>query len=163
MLKASFRSHRLPCGPMTNQARLNRGNGGCHRRAPDRCEFYRSKACREAARFDLRVYDAAPHSANLSNPNFQKTGRIQQLMKQLINLGFSQTTAVSRNQHSASSWKCFLHPLWLYSSPVICIRGIAIVGPLGTNSSPSEYGPKSTASGRSIAHACGHWNVGNQP
>jgi predicted RNase H-like nuclease len=42
------------------------------------------------------LYDAAPHSANLSNPNFQESGRIQQLTKQLVDLGFSQTTTASK-------------------------------------------------------------------
>jgi predicted RNase H-like nuclease len=42
------------------------------------------------------LYDAAPHSANLSNPNFQKSGRIQQLARQLVDLGFSQTAAASK-------------------------------------------------------------------
>jgi predicted RNase H-like nuclease len=42
------------------------------------------------------LYDAAPHSANLSNPNFQETGRIRRLTHRLVELGFAQTAVISK-------------------------------------------------------------------
>jgi len=41
-------------------------------------------------------YEAAPHSANLSNPNFKEAGRIQEFVKQLIGRGFTQTVVASK-------------------------------------------------------------------
>jgi predicted RNase H-like nuclease len=44
------------------------------------------------------LYEAAPYPANLSNPAFQKTGRIQQFVSGLERLGFEQQPIVGKQQ-----------------------------------------------------------------
>jgi predicted RNase H-like nuclease len=44
------------------------------------------------------LYEAAPYPANLSNPAFQETGRIQQFVKLLERLGFGQQPVVQKQQ-----------------------------------------------------------------
>jgi predicted RNase H-like nuclease len=42
------------------------------------------------------LYEAAPYPANLSNPAFQETGRIQQFVRALERLGFEQQPVVRK-------------------------------------------------------------------
>src|ERR1700676_5304566 len=44
------------------------------------------------------LYEAGPYPANLSNPAFQGTGRIQRLLRSLEILGFEQTSSVKKQQ-----------------------------------------------------------------
>ena len=43
-------------------------------------------------------YDAGPYPANLSNPAFQPTGRIQQFVRQLESLGFKHQPKVQKQE-----------------------------------------------------------------
>ncbi len=44
------------------------------------------------------LYEAAPYPANLSNPAFRETGRIQQFVKALERLGFDQQAIIRKQQ-----------------------------------------------------------------
>ena len=50
-------------------------------------------------------YDAGPYPANLSNPAFQQTRRIQQFVKLLERLGLSKTREFKSKSRNARSWK----------------------------------------------------------
>jgi predicted RNase H-like nuclease len=56
------------------------------------------------------LYEAAPYPSNLSNPAFQKTGRIQQFACLLERLGFEQQPVVRRQQEQRVFLEVFPSP-----------------------------------------------------
>jgi len=55
-------------------------------------------------------YDAGPYPANLSNPAFQASGRIQRLVKLLEQLGFEQRPRIPKQQPQRSFLEVFPAP-----------------------------------------------------
>ena len=56
------------------------------------------------------LYEAAPYPANLSNPAFQETGRIQQFVSLLGRLGFDQQPVVKKQQAQRAFLEVFPSP-----------------------------------------------------
>jgi predicted RNase H-like nuclease len=64
-------------------------------------------------------YDAGPYPANLSNPAFRQTGRIQQLVKLLERLGFEQRPNVQKQAPQRTFLEVFPSPAQVILFPCI--------------------------------------------
>jgi predicted RNase H-like nuclease len=56
------------------------------------------------------LYDAAPFPANLSNPRFQRAGRIQQFVRLLVDLGYEHRPAIHKQQPQKGFLEVFPSP-----------------------------------------------------
>jgi predicted RNase H-like nuclease len=94
-------------------------------------------------------YDAGPHSANLSNTNFQETGRIQRVVKMLETFGFSQQPQVSRPQPQKTFFEVF-------PAPALVILFPCQLHATHTHCRPPRYKHKSR---RSWPELCSEWEI----
>ena len=69
------------------------------------------------------LYEAAPYPANLSNPVFRKSGRIQQLVTILERLGFEQRPSVKKQQAQRVVLEVFPSPAQVILFPWINHNG----------------------------------------
>jgi predicted RNase H-like nuclease len=75
-------------------------------------------------------YDAGPFPANLSNPAFQPTGRIQQFVTQLEQLGFKQEPKVRKQEPQRIFLEVFPSPAQVILFPCVTQRGHTHCRPL---------------------------------
>ncbi len=64
-------------------------------------------------------YDAGPYPANLSNPAFQQSGRIQQFVRQLESLGFKHQPNVQKQQPQRVFLEVFPSPAQVILFPCV--------------------------------------------
>jgi predicted RNase H-like nuclease len=75
-------------------------------------------------------YDAGPYPANLSNPAFQQTRRIQQFVKLLERLGFKQDPRVQKQVPQRTFIEVFPSPAQVILFPCITHNGHTHCRPL---------------------------------
>jgi predicted RNase H-like nuclease len=69
------------------------------------------------------LYESAPYPANLSNPAFRETGRIQQFVKVLERLGFEQQPVVKKQQAQRVFLEVFPSPAQVMLFPWVTHNG----------------------------------------
>jgi predicted RNase H-like nuclease len=83
-------------------------------------------------------YEAGPYPANLSNPAFQQTGRIQQLVRLLEQLGFKQDPRVQRQAPQCAFMEVFPSPAQVILFPCITHNGHTHCRPLRYKHKPGR-------------------------
>ena len=94
-------------------------------------------------------YDAGPHSANCSNPNFQATGRIQGMVRLLHDFGFVQQTTVRKQE----SQRAFVE---VFPAPALVILFPCHLHSAHTHCRPPRYKHKHQ---RSWPELCSEWEI----
>jgi predicted RNase H-like nuclease len=83
-------------------------------------------------------YDAGPYPANLSNAAFQRSGRIQQFVKQLESLGFKHEPKVAKQQPQRVFLEVFPSPAQVILFPCITHSGHTHCRPLRYKHKPGR-------------------------
>lgn len=83
-------------------------------------------------------YDAGPYPANLSNPAFQPTSRIQQLVRSLENWGFMNQPTVQKQQAQRVFLEVFPSPAQVILFPCITHNGHTHCRPLRYKHKPDR-------------------------
>src|SRR5207249_1060530 len=94
-------------------------------------------------------YDAGPHSANCSNPNFQATGRIQGMVRLLHDFGFVQQTTVRKQE----SQRAFVE---VFPAPALVILFPCHLHSAHSHCRPPRYKHKHQ---RSWPELCSEWEI----